>query len=135
MRLKIFTDGGARGNPGPAAVGVVIKNQNNEVIDSFGKTIGVSTNNVAEYSAVISAFLWVMKTQKFEGIDFFLDSQLIVSQLNGAFKVKNSKLRELIFQIRQLEQEAGGNVSYKAIPREQNRLADSLVNNILDKER
>lgn len=146
MKLKIFTDGGARGNPGPAAVGVVIKNQDDKIIEQFGKRIGISTNNVAEYLAIGEALEWVkilknpprrQAGQKnfgnLEGVDLFLDSQLVVAQLNGFFKVKNPRLRELIFKIRQLEQEIGGNVSYRVIPREENKLADSLVNQALDK--
>lgn len=131
MKLKIFTDGGARGNPGPAAIGVVVKNDKDEVLAKFSRAIGVTTNNIAEYTGVINALEWVNKW-KIETISFFLDSELIVSQLNGLFKVKNAKIRELIFKIRELEAEVGGNVSYKTIPREENKLADSLVNEALD---
>ncbi len=136
MKLKIFTDGGSRGNPGPGAVGVVVKNEKGETIVKFGQTIGIVTNNVAEYLGVVSAFEWVIKfpqKKEIEEVNFFLDSQLIVSQLNGIFKVKNAKLREFVFQVRQLEQEVGGNVSYRTIPREENKEADFLVNQALDK--
>lgn len=139
MKLKIYTDGGARGNPGPGAIGVVIKNEQDLVVYQFGKAINICTNNVAEYSAIIEALKWVLENQKseienrnLEGIHFFVDSQLVVSQLNGLFRAKNAKIRDLIIQIRQFEQEVGGNVSYQAIPREQNKLADSLVNQALD---
>lgn len=141
MKLKIFTDGGARGNPGSAAVGVVIKNEQDQIIDKFGKTIGISTNNVAEYTGVIEAlkFLLITNNKKLitntEGIEFFLDSELVVSQLNGIFKVKNSNLKQLLIKVRELEGEIGGNVSYSSIPREKNRLADSLVNQALDNDR
>lgn len=137
MKLKIFTDGGARGNPGPGAVGVVVKNEEGEIIAKFGQAVGIVTNNVAEYQGVVLAFEWLKnfpQKKEIEEIVFFLDSQLVVSQLNGFFKVKNAKLREFIFQIRQLEQEVGGNVSYRTIPREENKEADFLVNQALDKE-
>lgn len=136
MRLTIFTDGGARGNPGPAAVGIVIKSTRGNVIARFGKAIGVSTNNVAEYRAVIEALDWVRRWEgrrNIKGITVCMDSQLAVSQLTGIFKVKNPALRELIVTIRELEQEVGGNVSYLLVRREENRLADLLVNQALDR--
>ncbi len=137
MKLKIFTDGGARGNPGPAAVGVVAKDENNQIIFQFGKTIGVATNNVAEYTAVAEALKGVRERELKppEGIEFFADSQLVVSQLSGLFRIKNAQLRQLLILIRQLEQEVGGNISYRSIPREQNKEADSLVNKALDEQR
>lgn len=130
--IKIFTDGGARGNPGPAAIGVVIYN-NNKKIAAFGKRIGESTNNVAEYTAVIEAFIWIkhqMLTNR--KIHFFLDSNLLVQQLNGVFKVKNSLLRQLLLRIRMLEQEVGGGIMYTHIPRYKNQEADLCVNHALD---
>lgn len=144
MILHIFTDGGARGNPGPAAVGVVIKNNNGNLIKSLGKRIGETTNNVAEYSAVIEALQIVRNqllvsssdgstaSEKIEKINFFLDSSLVVNQLNGLFKVKDANLRNLLLRVRELENEAGGNISYTQIPREKNWQADELVNQALD---
>jgi ribonuclease HI len=129
----IHTDGGARGNPGPAAIGVVIQ-KNDTVVTEFGKAIGDATNNVAEYTAVIEA-LQFMKTHKHDEtlhIEFVLDSQLVVNQLNGTFKIKDSKLRELAFHIRHLEQEVGGTITYSSVPREQNKRADFFVNQALD---
>lgn len=158
-KLFIFTDGGARGNPGPAAVGVVIKAENQRIIATLSRMIGTTTNNVAEYSAVIEALEWlrnnpitpassagrqssnpparldsakrVSKTGN-PMIQFFLDSKLVVNQLNGLFKVKDSQLRNLLLKIRQLEQEVGGNVIYSLVPREKNQQADALVNKALD---
>lgn len=129
MKLIIHTDGGARGNPGPAAIGVVIDN-----VVSFGKRIGETTNNVAEYTAVIEA-LREVKRQKVKGkseIQFFLDSNLVVQQLNGNFKVRDAKLRELLIEVRMLEQEVGGVVIYTYVPRELNKRADFLVNQAQD---
>jgi len=144
MQLIIHTDGGARGNPGPAAVGVVIERvehggdpstssaQATEVA-RFGKKIGETTNNVAEYTAVIEALRWIKTNEKNESsIHFYLDSMLVVNQLNGLFKVKSGHLRELLSQVRLLEQEVGGSIVYTSIPREQNHRADALVNRALD---
>lgn len=129
----IHTDGGARGNPGPAGIGVVIE-KNKSVIAEFGKAIGEATNNVAEYAAVIEAFRYLINQnlKDIHAVHFVLDSLLVVNQLKGLFKIKDSKLRELVFTIRQLEQEVGGNVTYVSVPREQNRRADFLVNQSLD---
>jgi len=143
--LTIYTDGGARGNPGPAAIGVVIE-KNGKRIHQFGKTIGDTTNNVAEYTAVIEALQFLNKTgDKKQGtkIHFFLDSLLVVNQLNGNYKIKNSKLRELSFKVRMLEQNLsaskqttekglGTTITYSYIPREKNKLADLQVNQALD---
>jgi len=132
-RFVIHTDGGARGNPGPAAIGVVI-HKNGKLFHHFGKTIGETTNNVAEYAAVIEAFRY-LKSQNISQSSHFLfvlDSILVVNQLNGLYKMKDAKLRELCFQVRQWEQEVGGESTYTSVPREQNREADFLVNQFLD---
>lgn len=142
MKIIVHTDGGARGNPGRAAVGVVIeRTQNTELNDQlktkkiveFGKRIGETTNNVAEYTAVIEAFREVKKIvgEKKE-MHFFLDSTLVVNQLNGLFKVREPHLRDLLTKIRILEQEVGGDASYTSVPREKNQRADFLVNQALD---
>ncbi len=133
MKFIVHTDGGARGNPGPAAIGVVIETDNRKLIAEFGKRIGESTNNVAEYTAVVEA-LKEIRNRKYRDntLHFFLDSNLVVQQLNGTFKVKDGKLRELLIAVRMLEQEVGGEVSYDYIPREENSRADRLVNQALD---
>jgi len=132
--LSVFTDGGAVGNPGPAAIGVVIKKEG-KTIKKLAKFLGKATNNVAEYTAVIEALKWIDSNIKRQtsGINFFLDSKLVVSQLNGLFKIKDWKLRNLIIRVRELEREAGGNVSYHHIPRGKNREADFLVKQGLSK--
>ncbi len=138
MQLTIHTDGGARGNPGPAAIGVVIE-QERKTIAQFGTYIGKATNNVAEYQAVIEALNWVLNhaqdVNKASGLDFFLDSTLVVNQLNGTFKIKNANLRLLLAKIRLLEQETGKTIYYSYVPREQNKKADLLVNQALDNTR
>jgi len=140
MKFVIHTDGGARGNPGPAAIGVVVEkivDGRSSIVDEFGKTIGEATNNVAEYTAVEEALKAMKslefgeKNEKFE-IYFYLDSILVVNQLNGLFKIKDPTLRSLVTEIRILEQEVGGVVHYTAVPRQQNWRADFLVNQALD---
>jgi ribonuclease HI len=136
--LNIFTDGGARGNPGPAAVGILIKNQSGERITAFGQFIGWATNNVAEYQAVIVALEWLLGHQEiiknYQQINFHLDSTLVVNQLNGKFKVKNLKLKNLIIKIKVLEKKIYQKTSYRFIPRAKNYQADSLVNQTLDQK-
>jgi ribonuclease HI len=138
MNYRIHTDGGARGNPGPAAIGVVvdlIEHDTQSPLVSYGKYIGVTTNNVAEYSAVYEALktlVSLQKSSKEHTYHFFLDSLLVVNQLNGIFKVKDSTLREYLAKIRIIEQQLGGTVRYQHIPREQNADADLEVNKALD---
>lgn len=140
MKLVIHTDGGARGNPGPAGIGIVIEeydSQRPNVIREYGRTIGIATNNVAEYNGVISALEEVIKIRKNSHakdlqIEFNLDSTLVVNQLNGIFKVKDANLRNLLMKIRILETEISGKIFYKYIPREQNSRADYWVNHALD---
>lgn len=134
--LFVFADGGARGNPGPAAVGFLIKDNRGKVLIRQGKYIGRATNNVAEYMAVVEALKWLQKNlidlaDSVDMIKFFLDSKLVVNQLNGLFKVKNKNLRNLVVIVRSLEQEVGGNIVYHFRPREKNKEADFLVNQVL----
>lgn len=131
----IFTDGGSRGNPGLGAIGVVIKDKHKKKIKSFGKFLGQTTNNVAEYSGVIEALKWLKKDFKKTEADFifFLDSKLVVNQLNGFYKIKDAKLVDLIIQVRGLEREIGANFFYRFISRQMNKEADLLVNQTLDK--
>lgn len=137
MKLIVHTDGGARGNPGPAAVGVIVSDEQGKKIIEFGQAIGEATNNIAEYTAVKEA-LKAMKSLEFRvkneklEIYFYLDSILVVNQLNGLFKIKDPTLRSLVTEIRILEQEIGGSVHYRTVPREQNVRADFLVNQALD---
>lgn len=131
-QLSIFCDGGARGNPGPAAIGFVVRDAAGKIFYQEGKAVGITTNNVAEYLAVIAALNW-LKGQKLAAscVEFFLDAKLVVNQLNGLFKIKDTKLRELLFQVRQLEREVGGKIFYQLISRRENFLADRLVNQAL----
>ena len=131
--LIINTDGGSRGNPGPAAVGVVIKNDSNKTIHQFGKTIGVATNNVAEYQGVIFALKYLIKNKITpQSIKFYLDSTLVVNQLKGFWKIKNANLRLLAAEVHQLENLIKTSIIYIAIPREKNFEPDTLLNQALD---
>lgn len=134
--ISVFTDGGARGNPGQAGIGVFITDEKKSTLYSFGKAIGIATNNVAEYNAVIIALTWLSENKelikKHNKIHFFLDSLLLVSQINGIYKVKNQKLFELLSVVRIKELEITIPITYSHIPREQNKKADSLVNEALD---
>lgn len=151
MKITIFCDGGARGNPGPAAVGVVVKIlpvTSNWLPVTISKYIGEATNNQAEYRAVIEALKWVQRNiagsnqlapipgmgEKVKDLEIecFLDSELVVEQLNQRYKIKNEGLKPLFWQVRDLVMALGGRVSFKYIPRGQNKEADKLVNKAID---
>jgi ribonuclease HI len=133
--IVIYTDGGSRGNPGPSAFGVHIE-KNNQPLVSFGKTLGITTNNVAEYSGAVAALSWLLEHEAVlvdePEIFFYADSQLLISQITGVYKIKNETLRDLLFTIKSLEKALKRPVHYKHIPREQNKLADKQVNLALD---
>lgn len=134
--FEIYTDGGSRGNPGPAAVAFVVKNERNRVIAKKARYIGRTTNNVAEYTAVIEALRWIFSNASLvKNCDLYLDSQLVANQLNGSYKIKDPKLRNLVIKVRILEAEVGKPISYHFISRRLNRAADLLVNEILNKVR
>jgi len=138
--ISVFTDGGSRGNPGPAAIGVIIKDAANKILHGFGQCIGTATNNIAEYQAVIIALRWLIDNKKSLGnlsgecrINFFLDSTLVVNQLNGLWKLKDSHLRQKVILIRQLEAGLNTRITYTIIPRAQNSRADLQANLALDR--
>ncbi len=133
--LIIYSDGGARGNPGPASCAFIAEYKG-KIVFKNSKYLGKSTNNFAEYSGVILAFEWLEKnisSYPSEGITFFLDSELVAKQLAGLFKVKNENLKQLFYKVKLLEKKLKTKVSYKNISREKNKLADFLVNKELDK--
>lgn len=129
--LTIFTDGASRGNPGPAAAGAIIYNGQTKG-GEYGKYIGVATNNEAEYQAIILA-LQKAKALKAAQINFFLDSELAVRQLNHQYKIKDEKIITLFIKIWNLMIDFE-KVSFSHIPREKNKEADALVNKVLDNE-
>lgn len=139
-QIIIYSDGGARGNPGPAGIGVIITQSlkgKTQKVQEISKYIGEATNNQAEYKAVIEALNWIEGHKVDLGdnieIEFFLDSQLVTEQLNQRYKIKNEGLKPLFWQVRELVMKLGGKVSFKFIPREKNKIADKLVNEAIDK--
>ena len=130
MKARLFTDGGSRGNPGPAAYGYVLEAENGTVLDARGERIGVATNNVAEYRALIPGLEKAVELGVTE-LDVISDSELLVRQMTGVYKVKNKALVELSLEASRLARQLG-RVTYRAVPREHNELADRLVNEALD---
>ncbi|MFA6171776.1 MAG: ribonuclease HI family protein [Patescibacteria group bacterium] len=131
MKLKIFTDGGARGNPGPAGIGAIAYDEDAKVVFTVSEYIGEATNNQAEYKAVIAA-LEKAKTCKAEELDFYLDSELVVKQIKREYKVKNSDLAPLFLKINNLTL-GFKKVKFTHVPREKNKEADRLVNEAIDR--
>jgi len=129
MHLKIYTDGGSRGNPGPSGLGVVLINKN-KVIGKYFKFLGRATNNEAEYAGI----LYGLKKAKEKGakrVDMYMDSLLAVKQLNQEYKLKNKNLAKYFIKIWNLK-DSFDKVSFSHIPREKNNLADELVNKAID---
>lgn len=133
MKFIINTDGASRGNPGPASYGFIIKSASGTILHQEGKTIGVATNNVAEYTAVLSALSYI-KTyfpNTAHTLEVITDSKLIASQLSGRYKIKNANLKKIFDQIKKIEG-ALGQIIYRNVPRAQNHIADRLANQALD---
>jgi len=130
MKFLLYTDGGARGNPGPAAIGVVLKNNKGEVVRELSSYIGVGTNNDAEYKALVEG-LTLSTLKEITELEVFLDSELIVKQLKGLYKVKNERLKKYYLEVKILEKNFS-KVTYKHIKRHLNKEADDLVNKALD---
>jgi ribonuclease HI len=129
-KAKMFTDGGSRGNPGPAAIGIVIYKDNDEKVKEHGECIGNSTNNIAEYTALIRG-LNLCKELGFTDVHCFLDSELVVKQLNKVYKVKDEKMKILSDVVAGLITEFK-TVKFEHVLRAKNKLADQLVNKALD---
>jgi ribonuclease HI len=130
VRARLFTDGGARGNPGPAAAAYVLETEDGTVLDARGETIGVATNNVAEYRALVAGLARAVEVGVDE-LEVVSDSELLVKQMTGEYRVKNAALIELSLEAAGLAREIG-RVAYSAVRRSENELADSLVNEALD---
>ena len=131
--LIIFTDGASRGNPGLASTGFVIKSSTTTLHEG-GSFLGIATNNVAEYSAIVEALSKAKDftvNSKETSISFYMDSKLAVEQLSGRYKIKNATLRELVIQVKILEAEFKF-ISYQHVPREKNQEADAMANKVLD---
>ena len=130
MKATLSTDGGARGNPGPAAYAYVLEAEDGTVLAAHGEAIGVATNNVAEYTALVEGLRKAAELQVDE-VEVVSDSELLVKQMRGEYRVKNATLRELWDEAGRLARGVG-TVTYRAVRREHNELADRLVNEALD---
>jgi probable phosphoglycerate mutase len=130
VTARLSTDGGARGNPGPAAFGYVLEADDGTVLAAHGERIGVATNNVAEYRALIAGLEKALELGLDE-LEVVSDSELLVKQMTGEYRVKNEALKELSLEAGRLARRIG-DVSYTAVRREHNELADRLVNEALD---
>ena len=130
MKARLSTDGGARGNPGPAAYGYVLETEDGTVLDARGETIGVATNNVAEYRALLAGLASALE-RGVDELEVVSDSELLVNQMRGEYKVKSSNLRELVDEAQALAL-GFARIRYTAVRREHNELADRLVNEALD---
>lgn len=140
MKYIIYSDGGSRGNPGPAAFGfLVFSEENGERLAESGGYLGTLTNNQAEYQGVIHAFQWMRDHRNQvvaspKSLEVRLDSELLVNQLSGVYKIKSPGLQQLVIQVKNLEKTIGVPTTYKYVPREMNADADRLVNKALDEE-
>lgn len=132
--LTIYCDGGARGNPGPAAAAFVAVDKS-KIIKKGSLFLGETTNNTAEYNAVILALTWLVRNSKDltnKSIIFYLDSQLVIRQITREYKIKSLHLRKLFHKVIKLEKKIDKRIFYKFVKRDKNKLADTLVNETID---
>jgi ribonuclease HI len=130
VKARLFTDGGARGNPGPAAYGFVLESEDGTLLAAEGEAIGTATNNVAEYSGLIAGLQKAVELHVPQ-VEVVSDSELMVKQMRGEYRVKNEALRELYDEATALARRIG-TVEYRHVRRAHNELADKLVNDALD---
>lgn len=134
-KIVINCDGGSRGNPGPAAAAFVVSDESGKELFSQGKFLGQTTNNVAEYNAVLMAMTWLKENKeayKDFHVEFILDSELVARQLTGVYKIKNATLKELSLLIVKTKKELPMDITFKNVLRELNKKPDLLVNQTLD---
>jgi ribonuclease HI len=130
MKATLYTDGGARGNPGPAAAAYVLETEDGTVLEARGEVIGVATNNVAEYRALVAGLAKALE-RGVDEVEVVSDSELVVKQMSGEYRVKNAALVELSLEAARLARRIG-KVRYRSVRRAENELADRLVNEALD---
>jgi ribonuclease HI len=130
VKARLFTDGGARGNPGPAAYGFVLETEDGTVLAAEGGAIGVATNNVAEYSGLVAGLRKALELHV-PDVEVVSDSELLVKQMRGEYRVKNEALRALFVEASTLARDLQS-VEYRHVKRAHNELADRLVNEALD---
>lgn len=136
MKYILYTDGGSRGNPGPAGIGVVICNEQGETLKKYGEPLGETTNNEAEYQALIFGLkklkqVFGKDVMKKAHLEIRMDSELIVKQMSHQYKIEEPNLQQLFLKVWNLMLDFGP-IKFTAIPREQNKEADALVNRALD---
>jgi len=136
-KIVIHSDGGARGNPGPGASAYVIE-KGATILQKSSKHLGRVTNNVAEYTGVIEALKWISDNKELVAgslgpIEFYMDSELVVKQINGEYKVKDQKLAGLFSEVKDLLKNLSNKILFISVPRNKNKIADFLVNLELDK--
>jgi len=137
-KIIIYTDGGSRGNPGPSAIGVVFCNEKEQIVKSYSEYLGEATNNEAEYQAVIFALkkfkaLFGKKLAKSSEIELRSDSELLIKQLNGEYKVLEPKIQQLFLTVWNLKLDFK-KMKFRLIPRQKNQEADRLANQALDSQ-
>ena len=138
QKIITYTDGGSRGNPGEAALGVVICDEKGNIIKEYGERLGIKTNNEAEYAAIVSALRKIKalfgkeKTKKIE-VEMRMDSELAMKQLSGQYKIESEKIIPLFVAVWNLRLDFA-KVSFNHVPREKNKEADKMVNEALDNE-
>ncbi|MCB9799863.1 MAG: ribonuclease HI family protein [Candidatus Omnitrophica bacterium] len=132
-KITIYSDGGARGNPGPAAIGVLLCDEKGNIFQEYSETIGETTNNVAEYSAVLKGLDLALEAGA-KAIDYFVDSELVQRQLTGVYRVKTPHIRELFLKVKEKEKNFE-TIRFQHVPREHEKLrrADKLVNEALNR--
>jgi len=134
-KVKIYCDGASRGNPGPAAAAFVVLEEGKE-IKRFKTFLGIGTNNQAEYAAILMAHQWLVSQEgqslRLEKVEFVLDSELAVKQLNNIYKIRNPKIAEYVAEIKDLQKRLKYPISFFHVKREQNSIADGLANEALD---
>lgn len=133
MHLQVFSDGGARGNPGPAGIGVVIVDRDTgKKLEEHSVYLGKTTNNQAEYRAAILGLERAIALGAY-AVELIADSELLIKQARGEYKVKNADLAKRFLEMKNLETRLGGRVQYKHVIREHNKRADTLANKAMDK--
>ncbi len=137
MNINVYTDGGSRGNPGPSAFGLVVYDDQQQIIHKDSKYLGVKTNNEAEYAGLIAALEWIKKNQSklnLSNINFYSDSQLMVRQISGIYRVKASNLIPIFQEAKKLISQINLSINFQDVRRELNELADQLANEAMDRK-
>lgn len=137
MTINVYTDGGSRGNPGHSGYGLVIYDDNQKILFQESKYLGVKTNNEAEYAGLIGALIWINNNQnslKISKINFNSDSQLMIRQLTGLYKVKAPNLIPIFLKAKDLINSISSPITFKDVRRDFNKLADQLANEAMDRK-